>query len=93
MGGWETFWAVHGSLVLTVGINAILAISIWLTLACGMLAMANAAFMGIGAYASAILTTRYGVPFPLALAAGIAAPGVAASLIGKPTLKALTEPP
>ncbi|MES2999758.1 MAG: branched-chain amino acid ABC transporter permease [Pseudomonadota bacterium] len=87
MGAWETFWAVHGSLVLTVGINAILAISIWLTLACGMLAMANAAFMGIGAYASAILTTSYGVPYPVALAAGIAVPAVVASVIGKPTLR------
>lgn len=87
MGAWETFWAVHSNLVLTVGINAILAISIWLTLACGMLAMANAAFMGIGAYASAILTTTYGLPFPLALVAGIATPAAVAAVIGKPTLR------
>jgi branched-chain amino acid transport system permease protein len=87
MGAWETFWAVHSNLVLTVGINALLAISIWLTLACGMLAMANAAFMGIGAYASAILTTTYGVPYPLAIVAGILVPAAVASAIGKPTLR------
>ena len=46
----DNFWAVYSNLVLTLGINALLALSIWLTLSCGMLAMANAAFMGIGAY-------------------------------------------
>lgn len=87
MGAFETFWAIHGNLVLTAGINSLLAISIWLTLACGMLAMANAAFMGIGAYASAILTTTYGVPFPIALAAGVFVPAVVAFVMGKPTLR------
>jgi len=52
-----------------------------------MLAMANAAFMGIGAYASALLTMNSGAPFPLAIAAGMAAPAVVAYLIGKPTLR------
>lgn len=87
MGSFETFWAVYGNLVLTTGINSLLAISIWLTLACGMLAMANAAFMGIGAYASAILTTTYGLPFPIAIAAGVVVPAVVAFAMGKPTLR------
>jgi branched-chain amino acid transport system permease protein len=52
-----------------------------------MLAMANAAFMGIGAYTSAILTMTYGVPFPVAIAAGMAAPALTAFVIGKPTLR------
>ena len=52
---------------MTVGINALLALSIWLTLACGMLSIGNAAFMGIGAYASALVTMKLGWPFPLAL--------------------------
>jgi len=83
----NNFWAVYSNLVLTMGTSALLALSIWLTLSCGMLAMANAAFMGIGAYTSAILTTTYGVPYPLALLAGIVAPAVAAFVIGKPTLR------
>lgn len=87
MDSFETFWAIHGSLVLTAGINSLLAISIWLTLACGMLAMANAAFMGIGAYASAILTTTYGLPYPVGLAAGVLVPAVVAFAMGKPTLR------
>jgi branched-chain amino acid transport system permease protein len=81
------FWSIYSNLVLSLGVNALLALSIYLTLSCGMLAMANAAFMGIGAYASAILTMNHGAPFPLAVAAGMAAPAAVAFAIGKPTLR------
>ena len=87
MDWFENFWQIYSNLVLTIGINALLALSIWLTLSCGLLAMANAAFMGIGAYTASILTMNYGVPFPVALAAGIAAPTVVALAIGGPTLR------
>jgi len=87
MDSFENFWQIYSNLVLTVGINALLALSIWLTLSCGLLAMANAAFMGIGAYTASILTMNYGAPFPVALAAGIAAPTFVALLIGGPTLR------
>ena len=87
MDWFENFWQIYSNLVLTIGINALLALSIWLTLSCGLLAMANAAFMGIGAYTASILTMNYGAPFPVALAAGIAAPTVVALLIGGPTLR------
>jgi branched-chain amino acid transport system permease protein len=83
----DNFWSIYSNLVLTLGTNALLALSIYLTLSCGMLAMANAAFMGIGAYTSAILTMNHGWPFPAAIAAGMAAPAVVAFLIGKPTLR------
>jgi branched-chain amino acid transport system permease protein len=83
----DNFWQVYNNLVLTIGVNALLALSIWLTLSCGLLAMANAAFMGIGAYTASILTMNYGAPFPVALAGGIAAPALVALLIGGPTLR------
>ena len=83
----DNFWAVYSNLVLTIGTNTLLALSIYLTLSCGMLAMANAAFMGIGAYTSALLTMNAGAPFPAAIAAGMAAPAAVAWLIGKPTLR------
>ncbi|MES2939669.1 MAG: branched-chain amino acid ABC transporter permease [Pseudomonadota bacterium] len=83
----DGFWSIYSNLVLTVGINALLALSIWLTLSCGLLAMANAAFMGVGAYTAAILTMNYGAPFPLALAGGIAAPTLLALAVGGPTLR------
>ncbi len=82
-----TFWDVYSNLVLSLGTNALLALSIWLTLACGMLSIANAGFMALGAYASALLTVNYGWPFPVVLAAGMAAPALMAFLIGKPTLR------
>lgn len=87
MEAFENFWSVYSNLVLTLGTNALLALSIWLTLSCGMLAMANAAFMGIGAYTSALLTMNAGLPFPVALAGGMAAPALVAWAIGKPTLR------
>jgi len=83
----DNFWSIYSNLVLTVGINALLALSIWLTLSCGLLAMANAAFMGIGAYTASLLTMNAGLPFPVALAGGILAPTVVALLIGGPTLR------
>jgi branched-chain amino acid transport system permease protein len=87
MDAFDNFWAVYSNLVLTLGTNALLALSIYLTLSCGLLAMANAAFMGIGAYTASLLTMNTATPFPLALLAGMAAPSVVAFLIGKPTLR------
>jgi branched-chain amino acid transport system permease protein len=87
MMSFENFWQIYSNLVLTVGVNALLALSIWLTLSCGLLAMANAAFMGIGAYTASLLTMNAGAPFPVALAGGIAAPTLVALLIGGPTLR------
>ena len=52
----DNFWSVYSNLVLTLGTNALLALSIYLTLSCGMLVIANAAFMGLGAYSAALLT-------------------------------------
>ena len=49
--------------------------------------MANAAFMGIGAYAAALLTMNYDASFPVALAGGMLAPALVAALIGLPTLR------
>lgn len=87
MSGFENFWAIYGNVVLSLGTNALLALSIWLTLACGMLSMANAAFMGIGAYTAAVLTMNYDAPFSVALAGGMAAPAVVAAIIGLPTIR------
>ena len=83
----DNCWSVYSNLVLTLGINALLALSIYLTLSCGLLAMANAAFMGIGAYTSALLTMNAEMPFSVALLGGMAAPAVVAVVIGRPTLR------
>lgn len=87
MGSYADFWATYNTLIYTVGIHALLALSIWLTLACGLLSLANAAFMGIGAYTAALLTLNLGWPFPAALALGALAPVAVALAIGVPTLR------
>ena len=87
MGGWGDFWSTYSTLVFTVGVHAMLALSIWLTLSCGLLSLANAAFMGIGAYTAALLTLQLDWPFWAVLAAGGAAPALVALAIGVPVLR------
>jgi branched-chain amino acid transport system permease protein len=65
----------------------LLALSIYLTLACGLLTVANAAFMAIGAYSSALLTLHIGTPFSLTLLLGSLLSALVALVIGRPTLK------
>jgi branched-chain amino acid transport system permease protein len=83
----ESFWATYSTLALSLGTNSLLALSIYLTLACGLLTVGNAAFMGIGAYTSALLTMQTNVPFLVALLLGALAPAAVALLIGRPTLR------
>lgn len=81
------FWSTYSTLVFSVGVHAMLALSIWLTLSCGLLSLANAAFMGIGAYVSALLTLNLGWSFPAVLLAGGVAPAAVALIIGAPVLR------
>lgn len=83
----DSFWATYNTLVLSIGTNVLLALSIYLTLSCGLLTVANAAFMAIGAYSSALLTLHTGAPFFLALVLGSLLPALVALVIGRPTLK------
>ncbi|MEI6593749.1 MAG: branched-chain amino acid ABC transporter permease [Holophagaceae bacterium] len=87
MAAFADFWATYSTLVYSVGIHALLALSLWLTLSCGLLSLANAAFMGIGAYTAALLTLNLHWPFPAALLGGAVAPAVVALIIGAPTLR------
>ncbi len=84
---WASWWATYSTLVLSLGVYGLMALSIYLTLSCGLLSLANAAFMGIGAYASAIVTLQYEGSFPAALLLGTAAPAAVALLIGVPVLR------
>ena len=64
------FFRVYQTTIGVIGINALLALSIWITLYAGQLTLGNAAFMAIGAYGAALLGMRAGVPLPLGLALG-----------------------
>lgn len=72
----------------SAGLHAILAISLNLLMGyAGQISLGHAAFFGIGAYTSAILTTRYGFnPWP-AMAAGIVLTGIIAFIVSRPILR------
>lgn len=83
----EQFWAAYGSVVQFVLINMILAISIYFTLNTGLLSLANAGFMAIGAYVSAVLTLQVGTPLVFNLLIGALAATGAGFLLGLPVLR------
>ncbi|GBG57646.1 branched-chain amino acid ABC transporter permease [Sporomusaceae bacterium FL31] len=68
-------------------INAILGISIYFTLATGQLSLGNAGFMSVGAYTSALLTLKAGLPLFLAVPAGGLAACLLAAIIGIPATR------
>ncbi len=71
-----------------IGIHTLLVVGLNLLMGYGgQISLGHAAFFGIGAYASGILTATYGVNPWLALIAGLIICGAAAWLIGVPALK------
>ena len=77
-------------LAIQSGIFILLASAHNILMKVGLLSLGPVAFYGLGAYVSAILTTRYDVPFPVAfLAAGLAATA-AGWVIGRLTLRLRT---
>ena len=82
-----TFYDAYSQLFLFIAINALLGLSIYATLSAGLLSLANAAFMGIGAYTSALLTLHAHWPFAAALLAGCLAAGIVGFLLGLPVLR------
>lgn len=68
-------------------ISAILGVSIYLTLYCGMFSLANAGFMAIGGYVGAILTAHHDARFGESLFYSMLAAGLVAILIGLPVLR------
>lgn len=74
-------------LLTLAGTNALVCLGLAFLLAAGQLSLGHAAFLGGGAYASAILARDYGVPPPLAIALAVAACAAAAYVIGRLTLR------
>jgi branched-chain amino acid transport system permease protein len=87
---WEWLVDLYGTYESTlayIGLNSLLALSVYATLSCGQLALGNAGFMAIGAYAATLATTHAGAPFPLALAASVVLPALVAVPLGLPVLR------
>ena len=83
----DDFLFTYANLVHSLGVNGLLALSMYVVLAVGQLSLGQAAFMGLGAYSSALMTTTLHLPFWVVLPASIIAPVAFALLIGVPTLR------
>ena len=83
----QDLYLTYQSTLAYMGLNALLALSVYATLSCGQLALSNAGFMAIGAYAATLLTMEASAPFPLALAASALLPAVVAVPLGLPVLR------
>ena len=75
------------SVLIFMGINVILALSLYLPISAGLLSLGQGGFMAIGAYTSAYLTLNFSWPFLLALAAGSLAAGAVGLAVGFPALR------
>ncbi len=72
----------------SAGLHVILAVGLNLLMGyAGQISLGHAAFFGMGAYASAILTTRFGWPSLVALVASLLAVGALAWLFARPILR------
>jgi branched-chain amino acid transport system permease protein len=71
-----------------IGMNATIVVGLNLLIGyAGQISLGHAGFYGLGAYASAVLTARYGWPPLLAMLSGMAAVGVIAFVVARPILK------
>ena len=75
-------------LAIRMAINAVIVLGLNLLIGfAGQISLGHAGFLGIGAYASAILPTHFGWHPVLALMAGAAAAGVLAATVARPIFK------
>ena len=81
----SAFWQLN---LIFAGINIILAASLNLINGyTGQFSLGHAGFMAVGAYVGVVLTTNFGMAFPLAILVGGIAAGLLGALIGLPTLR------
>jgi branched-chain amino acid transport system permease protein len=82
----DLLWT-YQNLIHSLGINGLLALSMYVVLAVGQLSLGQAAFMGLGAYSSALMTLDLHWPFWVVLPAASVVPAAFALVIGAPTLR------
>ncbi|MEI6559454.1 MAG: branched-chain amino acid ABC transporter permease [Rhodospirillaceae bacterium] len=75
-------------IAVNAGFNAMVCVGLNLLIGyAGQISLGHAAFFGLGAYASGILTTRYGWPPLAALVCGAAGVGLLSWLLARPVLR------
>jgi branched-chain amino acid transport system permease protein len=80
----DSYWE---SVLIFLGINTVLALSLYLPISAGQLSLGHGGFMAIGAYVSVICTTWLGWPLVAGLAGGGLAAGLAGAVVGFPALR------
>jgi branched-chain amino acid transport system permease protein len=70
-----------------IGINILLCVSLYLPIAVGQFSLGTGAFMGIGAYASSILTVHLGWPVLAAMPVAVVGTALLGGLLGYPALR------
>ena len=73
--------------LIQLGINLILALSLYFPLSAGQLSLGQGGFMAIGAYVASWLTAALAWPWPIAFAMAAATAGVVGALVGLPALR------
>ena len=82
----DVLWT-YQNLVYALGVNGLLALSMYVVLAVGQLSLGQAAFMGLGAYSSVLMTLKLKLPFLVVLPLSAVVPVAFALAIGVPTLR------
>lgn len=81
------FWNSHTLLTAQIGINGMLATSMFLVLYSGQLSLAAPGFMAIGAYTAVLMDLYWHTPLALNIVAGTLLAGAVGVLVGLPVLR------
>ena len=81
------FWNSHTLLIAQIGINSIIACSMFVVLYSGQLSLAAPGFIAIGAYTSVLMELYWHTPVALNIATGALLGGVVGVLVGLPVLR------
>ena len=80
--------SIYLDLAVRMAINAVIVLGLNLLIGfAGQISLGHAGFLGIGAYASAVLPTHFGWHPLLAMGAGAVATGILAALVARPIFK------
>jgi branched-chain amino acid transport system permease protein len=82
-----SFWNSHTLLISQIGINSMIALSMFLVLYSGQLSLAAPGFMAVGAYTSVLMELYWHTPFVLNVATGTLLAAVVGLLVGLPVLR------
>ncbi|MDH5161585.1 branched-chain amino acid ABC transporter permease [Heyndrickxia oleronia] len=76
------------SMMILIGLYALVGTGLTMLMGyAGQISLGHAAFYGIGAYSTAIMTGTYGLPSVIGIIVGLIIAGIIAYIIGHPTLK------